>query len=285
MSINPQTARSLRAFGRQLQQLREATRPRVTQKAVGEAIGKSRDIVSFIERGGQWPTARQLMVMLDLYEVDAQTRAAFQALYFTAQEAADVWWAEYPDLSKNLVRLIELEDVAEKVWIYASGSVPGLLQTPDYIKAIFHFEALEFGNSRTSLYAEVRHRRSEVLRRRRPIVLDAVIAEGTLREHAGGAEVMRGQLKYLLEMSTRPNITIRVIPKEAAVAPSSVGPFSIFDFASEPSIRIADVLSGISFTEEAKPVRYARRLYDYMGGFAATPLESTALIEKLIKEI
>ncbi|MFE3578100.1 helix-turn-helix domain-containing protein [Streptomyces vinaceus] len=284
MSVNPQASRSRRAFGRQLQDLREQAKPRVTQKMAGEAIGKSRDLVSFIERGGQWPTEAQLSTLLDLYGVDNATRALVEALYQAAQETVEVWWSQYPDLPKDLVKLIELEDVAEKVWIYGGGTLPGLLQIPEYIEALFRFESQEFGTAQTGMLAEVRRLRADVLTRHRPLVLDTLLAEGVLRENTGGNDVMRRQLEHLLAMARRSNVTIRIIPREAPVAAGATAPYSIFDFQSDPSMRQADLTGGMAFTEDAKTVRYARRLYEYMAGFALSPEESMHRIEKLIKD-
>ncbi|MGW2539833.1 helix-turn-helix domain-containing protein [Kitasatospora sp. NPDC001574] len=284
MSVNPQASRSRRAFGRQLQDLREQARPRVTQKTAGEAIGKSRDLVSFIERGGQWPTETQLSTLLDLYGVDGATRTLVEALYQAAQETAEVWWSQYPDLPKDLVKLIELEDVAEKVWIYGGGTLPGLLQIPEYIDALFRFESQEFGRDRTEKLAEVRHLRADALTRHRPLALDTLIAAGTLRENTGGSSVMRNQLEHLVSMGRRPNVTIRIIPTEAPVAASTTAPYCIFDFHSDPSIRQADVAGGQAFTEDVKAGRYARRQYDYLAGFALSLEDSMEHIEQLIKD-
>ncbi|WP_181143712.1 helix-turn-helix domain-containing protein [Streptomyces cinnamoneus] len=284
MSVNPQASRSRRAFGRQLQDLREQAKPRVTQKMAGEAIGKSRDLVSFIERGGQWPTEAQLSTLLDLYGVDDATRALVEALYQAAQETVEVWWSQYPDLPKDLVKLIELEDVAEKIWIYGGGTLPGLLQIPEYIAALFRFESLEYGGAQIGMLAEVRRLRSGVLTRHRPLILDTLLAEGVLWENTGGRDVMRRQLEHLLTMARRPNVTIRIIPREAEVAASATPPFTLFDFHSDPSMRQADLAGGMAFTEDVKTVRYARRLYEYLAGFAATPEDSMQLIENVIKD-
>ncbi|MFJ1932591.1 helix-turn-helix domain-containing protein [Kitasatospora sp. NPDC086801] len=282
--MNPQASRTRRAFGRQMQALREQARPRVTQKAAGEAIGKSRDLVSFIERGGQWPTEEQLGILLRLYGADDATHAMMEALYQTAQEAVAVWWMEYPGLPKDLIKLIELEDVAERVLVYGGGTIPGLLQIPEYIQALFRFESQEFGAAQSELLAEVRRLRGDVLTRHRPLVLDTLVAAGALRENTGGHDVMRKQLEHLLTMGRRPNVTIRIIPREAPVAASATAPYCVFDFPSDPSMRQADVAGGQAFTEDAKAVRYARRQYDYLAGFALSPEDSMQHIEQLIKD-
>ncbi|MFD7738089.1 helix-turn-helix domain-containing protein [Kitasatospora sp. NPDC059800] len=284
MSINPQASRTRRAFGRQMQALREQARPRVTQKAAGQAIGKSRDLVSFMERGGQWPTEEQLAILLGLYRVDDATRAMVEALYQTAQETVEVWWTQYPDLPRDLVKLIELEDVAERVQIYGGGTIPGLLQIPEYIEALFRFESQEFGSAQSEILAEVRRLRGDVLTRHRPLVLDTLLAEGVLRENTGGNDVMRRQLEHLLAMARRSNVTIRIIPREAPVAAGATAPYSVFDFQGDPSMRQADLTGGMAFTEDVKTVRYARRLYEYMAGFALSSEESMHRIEKLIKD-
>jgi hypothetical protein len=58
-------------------------------------------------------------------------------------------------------------------------------------------------------------------------LLWALTTESVLEWPIGGAQVMRKQLAHLLEMSERPNIGIRVIPKVTGAYPGIDGSFSI----------------------------------------------------------
>jgi hypothetical protein len=285
MAINPQANRAMRRFGQDLQRLRKAMQPALTQQEVGVKLGgRNNDVVSRFERGTQWPTLKQLNKMLDIYGAGAETRAALIATMQSTQQATEVWWDQYKDcITTNLRRMVELEDVAKKITSF--GGIPGLLQTEEYIWAALRFGVQEFGEPVTRRRAELRQRRSGVLTRERPVVLDALIVEGALRERVGGCPVMRGQLEHLATMGRRSNVSIRVLPKEAPVGGVIFPPFSIFDFFSDPSMFTFDAANSSVFEEDPKENRYMRRQFDFLLAHALSPVESVELIETIIKEM
>src|SRR6202022_4338189 len=59
----------------------------------------------------------------------------------------------------------------------------------------------------------------------------AVLDEAVLRRPVGGADVMRAQLKHLLEMAKQPDLTIQIIPFQAGGEAGAGGLFSILRFA------------------------------------------------------
>ena len=81
--------------------------------------------------------------------------------------------------------------------------------------------------------------RQESLTREPPPVLWVLITENVLDWPMGGPEVMREQLAHLLEVSERPNIGIRVIPKLAGA-----------HFGVDGSLKIMTSPSGdVAYTE------------------------------------
>ncbi|GAA2106677.1 DUF5753 domain-containing protein [Actinomadura alba] len=60
-----------------------------------------------------------------------------------------------------------------------------------------------------------------------PPQLFVLLFEGLLEIPVGGPEVMRAQLKRLLEASESPNIVIRVVPKAAGAHPGLDGAFMV----------------------------------------------------------
>jgi hypothetical protein len=72
--------------------------------------------------------------------------------------------------------------------------------------------------------------RQALLTRPAPVHLWAVLDEAVLRRPIGGADVMRGQLEHLIEVSTRPNVSLQVIPLDRGGHAAAGGPFSILRF-------------------------------------------------------
>ncbi|TQF02192.1 helix-turn-helix domain-containing protein [Kitasatospora acidiphila] len=289
MVTKPQTSRAMANVGRRLKALRMDVRPRLTQAVVGKAIGKSQDLVSLIENGGQLPTDQQLRKMLDLYDVDQATRLDLLAEIRQARETEAVWWTEYvAHLPRNLVRLIELEDSASKFSIATGGLVPWLFQTKQYMQSLDEFGTREVGAERNAAQHAVRVRRREIVTRaHRPVVVDALFSEAAIRALVGGAQVMRGQLEQIVEMATMPNIAVRVIPFSAGAAAASQVNLTILDFPipADPGVATMDTGTGLAIMDDSKEVRARRRLFDYLQGNALSPADSVDLISAALKEL
>ena len=74
------------------------------------------------------------------------------------------------------------------------------------------------------------NRQESLLEREDPPFVWALLDENVLDWQAGGAEVFRIQLAHLHELSKRPNIGVRVIPKSAGVHLGADGAFQIVTY-------------------------------------------------------
>jgi transcriptional regulator with XRE-family HTH domain len=276
----------MQGIGRRLQDLRKAARPRITQGAVGDAIGKSQDAISLFERGGRLPSEEELRVMFQLYGVDTTTQLDVLAEIREARREVEAWWIEYKGLPRGLLRLIEFEDTASKMAAMA-GVIPGPFQTTDYMWWIDEHFRQERGEAATRVFHEVRQKRQRALfRESRPLVVDLLLSEGAIRTQMGGPEVMAAQLDHIQEVARRPNITVRVVPFTAGtyVAMSAA---TILDFPvqHDPGIVIVDSTAVADFLEEPKAVRGWRRRFDFVASRALNPEQSDELIDAAKKEM
>ncbi|MBO1419244.1 helix-turn-helix transcriptional regulator [Streptomyces sp. FH025] len=287
--MKPQTSRAMAAIGRRLKALRLEVRPRLTQAVVGKAIGKSQDLVSLIEKGGQLPTDQQLRKMLDLYDVDEATRVDLLAEIREARASEAVWWNEYlAHLPRTLVRLIELEDSASKISIATSGLIPWPFQTRRYMEDVDEFYVRESGIEKTHAQHTVRLRRQDiVLRSDRPVSVNAIFSEAAIRAQVGGPASMKEQLARLIEMADQANVTFRVIPFSAGAAAATQLNINIMDFPApnDPGVATMDTGTGVTILEDPKEVRARRRMFDYLAGHALSPAGSVDLVSTAIKEL
>ncbi|WP_282203712.1 helix-turn-helix domain-containing protein [Kitasatospora fiedleri] len=284
-----QASRAMASVGRRLRTLRMDVRPRPTQAAVGAALGKSQDLVSLMEKGGQLPTDQQLMTMLDLYGVDESIRLDLLAEIREARASQAAWWDEYlADLPRSLVRLIELEDPASKVSIATGALIPWPFQIHQYMQAVDEFHERENGVEKTAVQHTVRRRRQDIFfRPGRPAVLDALCSEAAIRAQVGGPAVMRSQLDHIAEAMQRPNITLRIIPFSAGAAAATQLNLNVIDYPTpgDPGVATMDTGTGVAILEDPKEVRARRRRFDYLAGRALTPHDSVELIKTLSKDL
>ncbi len=88
----------------------------------------------------------------------------------------------------------------------------GLLQTEDYAHAVVSRGMRGAPAAEIERRVALRLERQKILVSERAPRFHAVLDEAALRRPYGGREVMRAQLRHLIDMSEQPNITLQVMP-------------------------------------------------------------------------
>jgi hypothetical protein len=181
---------------------------------------------------------RDVADLLTLYGVtDNEERAALLNL---AREAnTPGWWHAYSDiLPAWLEPYVGLEAAASVIRTYQIQIIPGLLQTEGYARALIR-QGSAASEEEIARRSELRSSRQEVLRRPDSPQLWVVVDEGALRRPVGSREVVREQIKHLIEVADHPAVTLQILPFSAGAHSAMGGPFTILRFA-EPDL--ADVV-------------------------------------------
>lgn len=140
--------------------------------------------------------------------------------------------------------------------------VPGILQTPDYARAV-----LERGPNITedAVNARMEERVSiqDLLTRTEPAppVLWVVMDEHILERNFGGPEVMHNQGLHLVEMASRPNVTIHVISGSEG-HPGLNGAFVIAEMATGESIAHVDSATLVQMTDDPDSIGDLKLRFD-----------------------
>jgi transcriptional regulator with XRE-family HTH domain len=145
------------------------------------------------------------------------------------------------------------EAEATALYVFEHSLVPGLLQTPQYARAVLATRPNTAEDEIDNL-VEGRLARQAIVTRDDPPppLLWALIDEGVLYRPVAPAGVMRDQLMFLAERSRRPNITIQVVPYSAGGHTGLLGAFTIADLASKPStVNVEDITYGRVFEDTA----------------------------------
>ena len=208
--VGPTVVRLL--LGARLRRLRQAAG--VTRDSAGDAIRASGSKISRLELGRTGFKQRDVSDLLSFYGVgDSAEREDLLALARQANAAG--WWHSYSDvLPAWFEPYLGLEQAASIIRSYDVQFIPGLLQTPDYARAVARLMD-RVPESAVEQTVALRMRRQQLLHREHPPHLWAVIDETALRRPIGGRGVMLAQVDHLIRMSRRPHITIQVMPFSA----------------------------------------------------------------------
>ena len=208
-----------------------------TQKVVADSLGWSTSKVIRIETGAVHVSTSDVMALLHYYGVNENT----EELLALSRAKEQSWWDTYRSYYKQpFLDFLAYEDSAVRLRQFIGSVVPGLLQTEDYMRALFTSNSANDADQ-IERAMHVRARRQAILDPDRGCQASFLIDEAGLHRWVGGPAVARAQLDRLREAARQPNISIRVVPFSAGMHPGMFDEFTIFDFASEDEDTVVNV--------------------------------------------
>ncbi len=281
-----------RRLRHELRRARE--RANLTQEQVAIAMDWSTSKVIRIETGTVSISTNDLRQLLQLYKVtDPEEISRLVELARLGRRRP--WWARYSKLlPPAYLSYVGLEDDASVIRCFYPQGMPGLLQTEEFARALIDAELSTDGvwplrrdPADTARWVELRQtRQREVLDRADPPELLAVLDEAVLRRQIGGPAVLRGQLLHLVDVSVRPNVTIRVLPFTAHLY-NILSPFVILQFAdpADTDVVFAESTFEQVLLDESETVATYERIFDALAEAALSPEASLELISRIADEL
>jgi transcriptional regulator with XRE-family HTH domain len=246
-----------------------------TVDQVAERLLCSSSKVSRMETGQRGATARDVRDLCELYGVDDPAERA-RMTRLAAEGKQQGWWQSY---ELAFATYVGLEQDATVIESFKSTTVPGLLQTAGYARAMHESGVPEFSPERIDQLIQVRLTRQRALTKDPPLRLSAVIDEPVLRRLVGGHRVMRDQLQRLVEAAQSPNVTIRVIPFSVGAHPAMESSFDVLEFDTvTPSLVYVEGLAGNMYLERPEDLQRYKQVFERLCDIALSPQESIELM-------
>jgi transcriptional regulator with XRE-family HTH domain len=224
--------------------------------------------------------------LLDYYQITGPRRA--QLLELALDAAQKAWWEDYTvELSSDYRQYIGFEHEASSIAIWHVEVIPGLLQTQAYARDIIaNYGVIEpIAPGMIERLVRIRMQRQQVLTREPSVQLSVVLDESCLQRRIGDERVMYDQLNYLAELTTRPNVAIRILPLDARH--TVLGPaFVIFRFGSFSDAILHDVvaseqLKNVYTVESEQETHLHRLVFQSLMSASLDADESRALIREI----
>ncbi|TLG18215.1 helix-turn-helix domain-containing protein [Nocardia cyriacigeorgica] len=283
---------SRRQLGRHLREARQQNNLTIAQAAA--LMQWSESMLQRLETGNsekiRWRDVRELC---ELYNLDESLTEALVGLAKQAHEKS--WWHEYGDLIPPTFDIyVGLEAAARELISYQTDLVPGLLQTAEYARVLLaesHPPETPVAELASRVQFKIQ-RQSLITRRRSPANLSVVIHETALQRIVGNRRVMSSQLRHIADMSTLPNISIRVLPFSAGVPLGiQISPFVILEFGQgvkgkpvEPPVVYLEGFVGDLYLEKPEAVASYHEAYRALEGRAMTDVESRDWLRRKARE-
>ncbi|SDY87522.1 Helix-turn-helix domain-containing protein [Amycolatopsis xylanica] len=275
-----------RQLGSELRRLRiEAKRQ---QREMAEVIECDASQISKVERGERTLKALELNALLDFLKVRGDKRDEMLALGEEARKRQPR--KTYSDiLSGTFRRLGDLEEDASEIYCFADQLIPGLLQIPDYIRALVTDSIYR---TNAPVEAEMEARITFRLDRQRVLELENrisfLIGESALLRPVGGPAVLRRQLLHVLGViDGKPWITVRVVPLTLGVHPLLGGALSVFRFCPgvDDVVHQSTVFGGGVYLDEVNETRECLRAFKNCRERALGPAETRRLLLRRVREL
>ncbi|MFC4609088.1 Scr1 family TA system antitoxin-like transcriptional regulator [Streptomyces maoxianensis] len=269
------TAHLFSALGKQLKVLREGAG--MSQKDLGAAAHCGEALVSSIERGVRTPQPDFLARADELLAARGVLKAAIPDV----REAQAKARTRHPDWFRDFARA---EAEATALHEYSNQTVPGLLQTEEYARALFSQRQPLLDEETIEKRVSDRLARQQIFERWPAPTFSYVLEEVVLQRPIGGRAVHEGQLRRLLRVGQLRTVKLQVMPTSREEHPSMGGAFILLTPKGRQQVAYTESYGHPRLIIDTDEVCVFSERYGSMRAQALTPRESLTLIEKLLGE-
>ncbi|MBH0776781.1 Scr1 family TA system antitoxin-like transcriptional regulator [Nocardia bovistercoris] len=191
------------------------------------------------------------------------------------------WWTRNNTALPPWFRgYLDHERAADTVRVFESASVPELLQTESYARAVLRMSR----DGDVDRGVRARLERQHILFRAQPTRLWAIIDETILHRLPGTPDLRREQVEHLILMARKRNVTLQLAPSRVAARNYSI-PFTLLRFGSQrvrrpDLVRIEDLTSTL-YMDTARDVEVYAALWSRLSVAALPPRDTIDSLRRL----
>ncbi|MFF1406635.1 helix-turn-helix domain-containing protein [Streptomyces sp. NPDC058294] len=180
--------------------------------------------------------------------------------------------------------LVDHEQEAVSILSYQTQMVPGLLQTREYCLAAFDSRYPALGSETAEQWVNARMDRQLIWQRDRPPVGHFVLEESVLRRDVGGPEVMRAQIRQILEYTAPIHMSVQIMPMNRMPHAGLAGPMTLLETPEFERLVYLEVQRASFLIDDPDEVSDYHLKYGMLRSQALSPDESVRLLNGLLGE-
>ncbi|MFJ6667983.1 helix-turn-helix domain-containing protein [Streptomyces sp. NPDC091383] len=253
-------------LGSALRALRQASG--MEAKTVARRAAMSGSKLSKIENGSVMPSVVDVEQVLTAIGVSEEVKAEYMSVARAAATEATAWRL-YRRLGyhRKQQQIQAIESRTTLLRLFQPSLVPGLLQTPEYVRAVLGRKNL--GADQLARAVGARLARQSILYEPGR-QLRFIVTESVLRWRIVPPLVMAGQLDKLISISRIPGVDFRVVPQTARQTDFPSHSFSIKD---DRMVTVETVHAELAVTDPRDVALYVEKFE----GFAAVAVSGDAM--------
>ncbi|MEV5573936.1 helix-turn-helix transcriptional regulator [Spirillospora sp. NPDC052269] len=259
----------------------------LSQADVAREMGWSKSKQEKIEAGNINIRLADVRALLALYGVTDKERVEYLA-DLTRRARQPGWWHVHRAVVPSWAEVyFNLEEEASSLRTFQQELVYGLLQTPEYIRALVTASIPRLEDDEIERIINVRVERQRRLETSsHPLTLWVIMSEAVLRRQLHDRAAWTAQLKHILEKAELPTVTMQVLPFSAGPHASMGASFDILGFPESADLDVLylEARQASSYQEETGVVAEYSEVFDYLRGQALDPRKSLDFVAHLHRE-
>ncbi|MFJ8019894.1 Scr1 family TA system antitoxin-like transcriptional regulator [Streptomyces sp. NPDC096311] len=263
----PESSDSLRTFGAVVQALREHAG--LSREEFGERVRFSKHTVASVELGRRMPDPT---FVERAEEVLGNTGALRKAAGHLARQ---------PGLAAWFRQWARLETTAITAYTYECRMLPGLLQTEAYARAMSADQLPPLDNAQIEERWSARTERQRLMWERPNSTFGFILEEHLFLRRTGGAEITRGIIDHVLEISELRNVEIQVMPLVRESHSGLHGPIHLSETPDNRWYAYNEGQESGQLISDSKVVSVLQRRYARMRSQALTIPDSVSLLQRM----
>lgn len=270
-------------LGKQLKELRDAEK--VTLPQAGAHILRDGSTISRIESGVVPARAPDVLELLNLYGVSDKTLR--DGLVQLSREIWQKgWWDGYlKDVAMRTIDHAWMESRAKQLRDFSTLVVYGLFQIANYTEALFRATNPDASHEQIKRWVDFRMMRQQTLTNASPLRVSSILDEAVLHRNVGSPEVMRRQIRQILDYTAEDHIEVRVLPFDAGAHASPESSFTYFAMpAPYPDVTHVPTEAGAIYVEMPEAAMFDTA-YHRLERAALDPKRSRVFLQRRMKEL
>ncbi|MFG2620391.1 Scr1 family TA system antitoxin-like transcriptional regulator [Streptomyces sp. NPDC048507] len=244
----------------------------MTQRTFAEALHMDIETVASIEQGRR-------TLMPNVAEKMDRVLGLPGLLTVAANKMPEVdmvpaWAEEYMEREREALALS---------W-YDTLTVPGLLQTENYARAVLGCRVPFVGEEKIERQTAHRINRQQILTRLVPPTLSFIVWEAPLRDRIGGTDVYREQLRHLRACAARPTVSLQVLPLGVTAHAGLDGPFILLETPEFQHLAYSETQRRSFLVRDPNEVSILTQKYAMLRSQALNFAETQDLLDRLLGE-
>ncbi|QYN25039.1 helix-turn-helix transcriptional regulator [Amycolatopsis sp. DSM 110486] len=255
---------------------------KMTCKQVAEGVDFSESKISRMETGDRGLYPDDVAAILGFLQAPSDLRQELMALVRGGEERN--WHEVNGKLPPTWKDLIRFEEQASVIKNYETLLIPGIAQIPEYSRELIRGNDTLLTETEVESLVAARATRQLILSRRDAPSVHLIIDEMALHRQIGDSATMHNQLRHLLQLSRRSNVTVEIAPFAAGAHPGLRGPFVLLEFHSEPTLAHVESRGTSSFLEEDDYIDSVKTAWRSIRSIALSSDASARMIADMIGE-